>query len=490
MLPATDPTIRVTNLSKHYGKVLALDDVSVQFFAGEIHAVLGENGAGKSTLMGILGGFIIPTAGNVELFCSLIPFGEPQKVRKLGVELIHQHFMLVPEFTVLENLELGALDRLTEGLKPQVILDRAKTLSESLGWEFNPQKKISDLSVGEQQRTEILKALLTDAKVYIFDEPTAVLGQDEVTELFKLLRHLKDQGKTVILIAHKLSEVLSVADRFTVLRRGRKTGETTIADATESQLGQWMVGDFSPLSASSQSPPQGPGLQIQDLKVKGDRGELAVNNVSFEVQKGQIFGIGGVDGNGQVELAEAIGGIRPTLAGQISWKGEQLKLSQPVTGYIPQDRHVDGLALEMSVRDNFLIAGYKNKALSKGPLLNLKAINTWAKGLVTRFDVKTDGVSLPIRGLSGGNQQKVIVGRTLDSNPELLIAVNPTRGLDVKAATSVHTQIRAARDAGASVVLISADLDELSALSDSLGFLSKGELTIGSDCSLLVGGTH
>lgn len=488
-LADTDSNIVVKNLSKRYGNVLALDNVSTTFFPGEVHAVLGENGAGKSTLMNVLGGFAVPSGGSVSLFGHEIPYGDPQRLRKLGIELIHQHFMLVPAFTVIENLELSGLGRLGTVLHPFEIAAKATEIIQRLGWELDLGKVVSTLSVGEQQRVEILKALLTDAKVYIFDEPTAVLGPDEVSELFDLLRRLKGEGKTVLLIAHKLSEVLSVADRFTVLRKGVKTGEVDRAAATESQLVSWMVGDFTALSTKEAVVSQGVGLAVSDLTVNGDRGEVAVRNVSFEVPKGEIFGIGGVDGNGQVELAECLAAVRKAASGRVSWAGNPVDLKNLEIGYIPQDRQSDGLALDMSVSDNMLVTGYRKRELRAGVLLKLGLVRAWALGLVKRFDVKTDGVNLPVRSLSGGNQQKVIVGRILDSSPELLIAVNPTRGLDVKAAASVHGQIRAARDAGSSVVLISADLDELSVMADRVGFLSKGELRIGTDSSLLVGGS-
>lgn len=463
-------------VSKRYGAVQALKDVSLSVTAGEIHAVLGENGAGKSTLMGVLSGFTVPDAGSVFLKGKPLPVGKPFECRRLGVGMIHQHFTLVPEFTVAENLALARLDSLTRPIRVMDLAEPSLELARQLGWQIQATAKVRSLPVGAQQRVEILKALSGDADVLIFDEPTAALSQDEVRDLFRVLSRLKDAGRAIVLIAHKLAEVLAIADRVTVLRKGVYVAESPVADTNEFQLAEWMVGHLPPgLNKATQSGLK-PGLQATDVSVFGDRGEAAVRRVSFEVHRGEILGFGGVDGNGQVELAEALARVR-TFQGEMSFQG-----TDPAVAFIPQDRQIDGLALTMSVKDNLAIGRLPSAIVRRGRL------RKWAVELANRFDVRVDSVDDPVGELSGGNQQKVVVARVLDSRPDLLVALNPTRGLDIQATEFVHRSILAARDAGAAVALFSTDLDELAALATRTLFMSSGRLYESSQAVALVGG--
>lgn len=469
------PILTARSVSKRYGAVLALSEVSAEFNLGEIHAVLGENGAGKSTLMGILGGFIVPDSGSVESHGGNWPLGKPATVRESGLAMVHQHFTLVPEFTVAENLALAGMSGLARRLDVSELSRKAIDLAKELGWNLDPTAKTRQLPVGAQQRIEILKAISEDPQILVLDEPTAVLAPDEVTDLFRVLRRLKEAGKSVILIAHKLSEVMAIADRVTVLRRGVWVATAPIADVTAEQLATWMVGAETDVSVG---PPgiasSTPFLNAQDLRVLGDRGEQAVGGASFRVARGEILGLGGVDGNGQVELAEALVGVRKVISGRVDLPGDA-KIA-----YIPQDRQSDGLALSMSIVDNLLIEGYRKASLRNGPWLSPRKIRAWANGLVQKFAIKVGSIYDPVKSLSGGNQQKVVVSRVLAEAPDLIVAVNPTRGLDIGATTYVHEQIRAAAAAGAAVVLISTDRDELQALASTKAFLSRGQIVSGS----------
>ncbi len=475
--------LSVDRVSKRYGELAALTDVSVEFAPGEIHAVLGENGAGKSTLMGVISGFVSPTSGDVKLDGQTIPLGRAFECRRSGIEMIHQHFTLVEEFTVAENLALARLPGLAVSAK---VTARAKPSLDAalrLGWPVDPEARVQGLAVGQRQRVEILKALGGDARVLVLDEPTAVLSAQEVDDLFRVLRQLRDEGRIVILIAHKLSEVLAVADRITILRQGRLIASVVRADAKADELALWMVGELpQPPPARSRLPVKPGGLVAVGIQVEGDRGELAVKDASFTAFRGEIVGIGGVDGNGQVELAEALAGIRPAR-GYDSSRNPTL---EPI-GYIPQDRQTDGLALKMSVEDNLLVGAFRRPRFCVGPFIRMREVKRWAKDVVARFDIRVSSPRSKAGSLSGGNQQKVVVGRTLDGQPKLLIAVNPTRGLDFRATEFVHEQIRQARDGGAAVVLVSTDVDELFALSDRRFFMSGGKLLEGDSAATYFG---
>lgn len=479
-----EPVFTARHLSKAFGPVRALEDVSVSFFPGEIHAVLGENGAGKSTLMNVLAGFLRPDAGELILRGVPLNLANAADARQSGIEMVHQHFMLVPEFTVEENLALAHLDQLATPLRSRTLAARAVATAQALGWPLNVTARTGDLSVGQQQRVEILKALASDAEVLIFDEPTAVLGPEEVDDLFQVLRRLARQGKAIILIAHKLSEVLAVADRVTVLRRGRLVAEALIGDVDARRLAEWMVGDLPPERHAGT--PSGSEVLVDalELVVQGDRGEMAVRSATFTVHRGEILGFGGVDGNGQVELAETLMGLRPLVSGTLGWAGGRA----PRRAYIPQDRQRDGLALTMSVLDNFLIDGQSAPQLRWGPFLRGGRIRAWAQQLVERFQIRVGHLEDPVSSLSGGNQQKVVVSRALAREPEMLVVVNPTRGLDLQAAHTVHERLRAAASSGVGVVLLSTDRDELEVLAHRTFFLDRG--TVRTDLASALAGSR
>lgn len=461
-----DATLRVEGVTKTFGPVVALDSISLEFHPGEVHAVLGENGAGKSTLINVLGGFLTPDRGLVSLGGSALPLGNAAAMRTQGLAMVHQHFMLVPNFSVGENLALDALPGLRGSLSQAELVAPAVARATELGWVVDLGSRTGDLPVGAQQRIEILKALAGPSQIVIFDEPTAVLVPDEVQELLALLGRLASEGRIVILIAHKLSEVLAVADRVTVLRGGKFVGTAIRKEVDAAKLVEWMVGDLP----TAQSPlPETLGetvVSVRDLRVNGDRGEPAVRGVSFEIRAGEILGIGGVDGNGQSELAEALVGIRPGSSGT--------KTTPTSIAFIPPDRQRAGLALPLSIEDNLWSGPIQR---SSDTFIKRRQLRAWAETVVHDYEIKLGDLGDPMRSLSGGNQQKVVVGRELAETPGLLVVVNPTRGLDVRATEFVHGRIRSAAAQGAAVLLISTDSDELAAIAHRVLYLSRGAIT-------------
>jgi simple sugar transport system ATP-binding protein len=460
--------LKVERVSKRFGDVSALHEVSAEFAAGEIHAVLGENGAGKSTLMSVIAGFVVPDGGSASLEGRAVPFGRPHEVRAMGIELVHQHFMLIPEFTVAENFALGTLPSIKGLLVRRDVEARLREVAVELGWEVEPSASTKTLPVGIQQRLEIMKALAGSARVLILDEPTAVLSPDEVQDLFRVLRRLRDSGTCVVLIAHKLSEVLAIADRVTVLRRGERVASAPVAEVDERTLAEWMVGELPVLVTPLQPNESPPLLGVRDLHVRGDRGEPSVQGVTFALRPGEVLGIGGVDGNGQLELVEALVGLRPVVSGSLDWSKGRTRV-----GYVPQDRQGQGLALGMSLLENYLIG------VRTGPWIDRRALRATAETLVREFDVRIGSLDDPASSLSGGNQQKLVVSRVLSSSPDLLVAHNPTRGLDVRATAFVQERMLNAARAGAAVLLVSADLDELASLSTRTVYIKRGRLAEG-----------
>ncbi len=477
------PVLEVRNVTKRFPGVLANDHISFTLEKAEIHAFLGENGAGKSTLMNILYGLYTPDEGEVFINGQRVEINEPQDAIAHGIGMVHQHFQLVPPLTVTENMMLGA--EVTNGpfLDRRRAARQIRALSEQYGLYVDPDAVVGTLPVGVQQRVEILKMLYREADILILDEPTAVLTPQEADELFEVMRGLVGQGKSIIFITHKLKEVLAVADRITVLRAGRVVGTTTPAETDEHQLATMMVGREVILTVEKK--PATPGqvvLQVEGLRALDDRFQEAVNGVSFEVRAGEILGVAGVQGNGQTELVEVLTGLRPALAGRVLILGRDVTncsprvITEAGTAHIPEDRQKDGLVLTYPILDNLVLNTYYRPPFARGVLMNEPAIVENAERLVETFDVRTPSIYLPTGKLSGGNQQKVIVARELSRPVRLLIAAQPTRGLDVGSIEFIHSEIVEMRDQGAAVLLVSAELDEIMALSDRIAVMYEGRV--------------
>ena len=481
---AVAPALEMRGITKRFPGVVANDGIDLTIRPGEIHALLGENGAGKSTLMNILYGLLTPDEGEILLDGRPTQIADPSDAIARGIGMVHQHFMLVPVFTVAENIVLG-----NETMANPVFLDvhksegRIRDLATQLGFEIDPDAKAGDLSVGIQQRIEILKALYRGAKVLILDEPTAVLTPQETVEIFAVLRRLAAEGTSIVFISHKLYEVLEIADRITVIRRGKVVGQADPKTATEEQLAEMMVG--REVSLIVDKGPASPGpvvMRVHDLTVADDRGTRVVNGCSFDVRAGEIFGIAGVAGNGQAELVEALTGLRRATGGSVQLNDQDITnhssrdLSERGIAYIPGDRQRYGLVLPYPVEDNLVLTEYYHAPFSHRGVIDERAISRRAKELIPEFDIRTPSGSVPTSTLSGGNQQKVIVAREFSRDLALLIADQPTRGIDVGSIEFIHKQIVAKRDAGTAVLLVSAELDEVLELSDRIGFIFRGRL--------------
>jgi general nucleoside transport system ATP-binding protein len=474
--------LELRGITKRFGGLVANDHIDLVVQPGEIRALLGENGAGKTTLMNVLYGLIQPDEGEILINDQALQIRSPKDAINAGVGMVHQHFMLVPVFTVGENVTLGV-----ERVRGFGLLDRGRTrrdvleLSERYGLAVNPDAYVEDLPVGVQQRVEIIKALLRDANVLVLDEPTAVLTPGETQDLFRIMRELRDGGRSIIFISHKLKEVQSIADEVTVIRRGKVVGERP-PSTTGAELAALMVGRAVQLRVDKQPAHPGPvRLTVRDLTVTDERGEPAVRGVSFEVRGGEILGIAGVQGNGQTELCEALLGLSPA-AGSIQLDGRELtgtttrdRLRAGI-GYVPEDRQEDGLVGGFSVADNLVLDVYDRPPYASGFALNLDEIKASATRLVSEYDVRTTSVQTPVGTLSGGNQQKVIVARELSRDNKLLLASQPTRGLDVGSIEFVHSQIVAQRDRGVAVVIVSSEIDEIYALSDRIAVMYEGRI--------------
>jgi simple sugar transport system ATP-binding protein len=473
-------------ITKRFPGVLANDDVTFEAAVGEVHALLGENGAGKTTLSNILTGLYRQDEGDVELYGETVRFHSPRDALDAGVCMVHQHFRLVAPFTVAENVVLGDHRKgATFFLHGRSIERTVAELGERYGLDVHPRAKIWQLSVGEQQRVEILKALYREARILIMDEPTAVLTPQEAVSLFATLRAMADEGKTVIFISHKLHEVKAVSDRVTILRGGRSVETVDTADASPRSLAALMVGReievLRPLQEARQLADVRT-LEVDGLTVPGDRGETAVKDVTFSIREGEIVGVAGVAGNGQRELAEAVSGIRDIRTGTIRVGGRALRGGDPreaiMAGisHVPEDRLGTGLAPSLSVTNNVAIKTYRGRSLSRGPLLALRRMRDLALGIIRRYDVKTPGPETPVRNLSGGNLQKLVLGREFEDHPLVLVVAQPTRGLDVGAIETVHAYLREAASSGVSILLMSEDLDEIRALADRILVMYEGEI--------------
>jgi simple sugar transport system ATP-binding protein len=486
----SNAAIHLTDIHKSFGPVLANNGASLEVTQGEIHALVGENGAGKSTLMRVLSGMYAPDSGRMEVNGRDVTGWTTADAIDAGVGMVHQHFMLVPTLTVAENIVLGR--ELTRGLQ----LDRARAerdvaeLSRTTGLMVRPERKVADLSVGEAQRVEILKTLYRGAKILILDEPTAVLSPPEIAELWQVLRQMRDRGETIVLITHKLDEVMAISDTITVMRHGRTVDRLQTKATTPPDIARAMVGRDVQLAMNyvvestgyqpphEHLPPTSPLLDVRELIVDDVRRLTAVNGVSFTVAPGEILGIAGVEGNGQTELLEAVAGLRRTRSGSIRIG------SRDVTGFsvkargdaglshIPEDRHARGLILEYSIAEN-LILGQQHR-FTRGMRLDYDQIFDNARRQIAEFDIRPTDEALPARALSGGNQQKIVIAREMGRTFQVLLAAQPTRGVDVGAIEFIHNQLRQARDAGKAILLVSADLAEILALSDRIAVMSRG----------------
>ena len=473
-------------ITKRFPGVLANDDVTFEAGVGEVHALLGENGAGKTTLSNILTGLYRQDEGDGELYGEPVRFHSPRDALDAGVCMVHQHFRLVERFTVAENIVLGDHRKEATFFLHGRSLERTVAgLGERYGLDVHPRAKIWQLSVGEQQRVEILKALYRDARILIMDEPTAVLTPQEAVALFATLRAMADEGKTVIFISHKLHEVKAIADRVTILRGGRTVETVDAESASPRSLAALMVGreiEVARPLAEARQVADVMTLEVEGLTVPGDRGETAVGDVSFVIREGEIVGVAGVAGNGQREHAEAISGMRDIRAGTIRVGGRALRGGDPresiMAGisHVPEDRLGTGLAPSLSVTNNVAIKTYRGRSLSRGPLLALRRMRDLALGIIRRYDVKTPGPETPVRNLSGGNLQKLVLGREFEDNPLVLVVAQPTRGLDVGAIETVHAYLREAAASGVAILLLSEDLDEIRALADRILVMYEGEV--------------
>ncbi|UTT41743.1 ABC transporter ATP-binding protein [Exiguobacterium aurantiacum] len=476
--------IEMLNIRKEFGTFVANDNITLQLRKGEIHALLGENGAGKSTLMNVLFGLYQPEGGEIRVRGEKVNIENPNIANELGIGMVHQHFMLVEKFTVTENIILGSEPK--SGLTVDRATARKKVMdiSEQYGLRIDPDAKIEDISVGMQQRVEILKTLYRGAEILIFDEPTAVLTPQEIQELIQIMKRLIEEGKSIVLITHKLKEIMQVADRCTVIRRGRYIGTIDIDETVnEDRLAEMMVGREVNFDAEySKADPQQVVLDVQKLVVKDSRGLEAVDGLDLQIRSGEILGIAGIDGNGQTELIEAISGLKKPESGKILLNGKDVtgftprKVTESGVGHIPQDRHKHGLVLDYTIRDNMVLQTYYKEPFSKRGLMNYKAVAEKAKALIEKFDVRTPSVDVPARALSGGNQQKAIIAREVDRSPDLLIAAQPTRGLDVGAIEFIHEQLIKEREKGRAVLLISFELEEILHVADRIAVLYEGKI--------------
>ena len=480
---AHENVIEMREITKIFGEFVANDKINLELRKGEIHALLGENGAGKSTLMNMLAGLLEPTSGEIVVNGKSEKLDSPSKAASLGIGMVHQHFMLVEAFTVAENIILGS------EVTNKGVLDLKKAnadileLSERYGLAVDPTAKVEDISVGAQQRVEILKTLYRGADILIFDEPTAVLTPAEILEFMYIMKTLVKEGKSIILITHKLDEIRAVADRVTVIRRGKSIQTVSIEGATNKDLAEMMVGrSVSFVTEKEEAQPKEVVLQISDLVVNENRGVPAVKELSLDVRAGEIVGIAGIDGNGQSELIQAITGLRKVKSGSIKIKGQEVvglsprKITEMNVSHVPEDRHRDGLVLEMMLSENIALQTYYKEPLSKNGVLNYNQINSYARKLMEEFDVRAANEIVPASALSGGNQQKAIIAREVDRNPDLLIVSQPTRGLDVGAIEYIHKRLIGERDKGKAVLVVSFELDEILNLSDRIAVIHDGKI--------------
>ena len=461
---ANENVIQMINVTKKFGDFVANDKINLELKKGEIHALLGENGAGKSTLMNMLSGLLEPTEGEIHVNGKLEQIDSPTKASQLGIGMVHQHFMLIDAFTVTENIMLGS--EVTKGLSLDLKTARNKIveLSKRYGLSVEPDALVRDISVGQQQRVEILKTLYRGADILIFDEPTAVLTPSEITELMEIMRNLVKEGKSIILITHKLDEIRAVADRITVIRRGVSIETVELGYKSNKELAEMMVGrSVSFKTEKEAAQPQDVVLCIDNISVKEKRGSFAVKGLSLDVRAGEIVGLAGIDGNGQTELIKAITGLMKIDSGSVKLKGKDITTHKP-------------RKIEMTVAENIALQTYYKAPLSKYGFLDYNKINAKARELMEEFDVRGAGEQIPFKSLSGGNQQKAVIAREVDRNPDLLIVAQPTRGLDVGAIEYIHKRLIQARDEGKAVLVVSFELDEILNVSDRIAVIHDGQI--------------
>jgi simple sugar transport system ATP-binding protein len=477
------PLLELKGITKRFPGVVANDDVDFDLVKGEVHALLGENGAGKSTLMNILYGLYHPDEGEFRLNGQPLRVDSPRAAIDAGIGMVHQHFMLIPVMTVAENIVLAVEPRKGPFLDLETANEKVLDISRRFGLAVRPEARIESISVGMQQRVEILKALYRGAEILILDEPTAVLTPQEAEELFQIVRSLQAEGKSIIFISHKLGEVLAIADRITVLRRGKTIETIPREGATEESLARLMVGrDVLLRVEKTPAEPGAPLLRVEDLRVREERGLECVRGISFEVRAGEIVGIAGVDGNGQTELVEAIAGLRKPEAGRIIVGGEDVtdetarQCFDAGLGHIPEDRQRRGLVLDFSLAENIALHDYRRRPDSKWGWLYPKRLIARAGNLLKEFDVRGGGPRTPASSLSGGNQQKVILAREISRDPAILVAAQPTRGLDVGAIEFVHRRLVTERDEGRGILLVSFELDEILSLADRILVIYEGQI--------------
>ncbi len=485
-----DYIIEMCGITKEFPGIIANDDVTLQLKKGEIHALLGENGAGKSTLMSVLFGMYQPEKGVIKKNGEVVQLKDPNDANRFGIGMGHQHFKLVHNFTVLENIILGVESTQGGFLKMDKAREKVMALSERYGFRVDPDALISDISVGMQQRVEILKMLYRENEILIFDEPTAVLTPQEIDELMKIMKELVKEGKSILFITHKLNEIKAVADRCTVLRKGRCIGTVDVASTSKEKMSEMMVGrKVNLVVEKGTAKPADVVLEAKDVCVHSKRtGKNVVDHVSFQVRRGEIVCVAGIDGNGQTELVYALTGLHEPDSGHVLLKGADITHAHIRTrnmsglGHIPEDRHRHGLVLDYSLAYNLVLQSYFEPRFCQHGFLKYDAIYQYADELIGRFDIRSgQGARTITRSMSGGNQQKAIVAREIDRNPDVLIAVQPTRGLDVGAIEYIHKQIVAERDAGKGILLVSLELDEVMQLSDRILVIYEGQIVADLD---------
>ncbi|MBS4536607.1 ABC transporter ATP-binding protein [Clostridium sp. D2Q-14] len=471
------------NITKKFGDFTANDNINLTVHKGEVHALLGENGAGKTTLMNVLYGLYQPTSGEIYIREEKTSIEDPNVAIKKGIGMVHQHFMLVQPFTVAENIILGMETTRGISLDMKKAVEDVKKLSDKYGLYVDPNAKIQDISVGMQQRVEILKALYRGAEILILDEPTAVLTPQEIEDLIEIIRSLTEQGKTIIIITHKLKEIKMTSNYCTIIRRGKRIDTVKVSETSEDDLASKMVGREVNFKVVKKEREKGnTSIKIDNLVVKDNRGINAVDGLSLEINSGEILGLAGIDGNGQSELIEALNGLRYVDSGKIFMNGKDITNKSPKevldnnVAVIPEDRQKRGLVLDFSMAENMILENYHKEPFSKRGILSYNNIENFAKDLIKRFDVRPENEKIKAKALSGGNQQKVIIAREVTNDPDLLIASQPTRGLDVGAIEYVHNALVEQRDKGKAVFLVSLELDEIMNVSDRIAVIYEGKI--------------